>query len=138
MLVGRLGGQPELRTTEGGSNVANFSLATSRSYKPKGSDEFVTNTEWHNIVAWGYTAEKAAKYDSGTLVYVEGSLQRQEWEDKDTSKKMSKVEVNIQTIQKLADKKGGGNATDDSTDSAPPQSPTIDAKFDDMDDELPF
>jgi single-strand DNA-binding protein len=83
ILVGNLGKDPEVRHLENGAAVANFSIATSESYKDK-NGERQTQTEWHNIVLWRGLAEIAEKYlRKGNQVYIEGKLRTRSWEDKD-------------------------------------------------------
>jgi len=75
ILVGNLGKDPEVRHLEGGAAVANFSLATSESYKDRTSGERKTITEWHNIVLWRGLAEVAEKYlKKGDSVDIEGKI----------------------------------------------------------------
>jgi single-strand DNA-binding protein len=79
MLIGRLGRDPDLRTLPDGTPVAQFSLATERSWRDE-IGEKQTETEWHTIVAWGKLAEIVAQYmTKGRLVYVEGRLQTRSW-----------------------------------------------------------
>ena len=80
-LLGRLGKDPEVRYTSGGKSVAGFSLATSE--KVKKGDEWVENTEWHNVVAWGKAAERAGTMHKGDLVFVDGRIQTRKWQDRD-------------------------------------------------------
>jgi len=88
ILLGNVGKDPEVRTV-GESKVANFSLATSESYKNK-SSERVTNTEWHNIVVWGKRAEIVEKYvKKGSTLYIEGKNKTRQWEDKEGNKRYS-------------------------------------------------
>jgi single-strand DNA-binding protein len=83
ILVGNLGKDPEVRYLDNGRAVANFSLATSETYKNK-SGERVTNTEWHNIVLWTPLAEIAEKYlHKGGQVYIEGKITNRSYEDKE-------------------------------------------------------
>ena len=83
ILVGNLGKDPEVRYLDNGRAVANFSLATSETYKNK-SGERVTNTEWHNLVLWTPLAEIAEKFlHKGSQVYIEGKITTRSYEDKD-------------------------------------------------------
>lgn len=87
ILVGNLGSDPELRYTQGGEPVANFSLATNKKWKSK-SGESQEHTEWHKIVVWGKTAENCEKFlKKGSKVLVEGEIQTREWEDKEGGKR---------------------------------------------------
>ena len=84
ILIGNLGKDPEVRHLENGTAVANFSMATSESYKDRNSGERKTITEWHNIVLWRGLAEVAEKYlKKGDQIYIEGKLKTRSWEDKD-------------------------------------------------------
>ena len=87
ILLGNLGKDPEVRRLDDGRGVANFSLATSETYKKK-SGEKVTNTEWHNIVLWSPLADIAENYlKKGSQVYIEGKISNRSYEDKDGIKK---------------------------------------------------
>ena len=75
ILIGNLGRDPELRYTQGGQPVTNFTLATSENWTDRQSGERQERTEWHRIVVWGRTGEMCAKYlAKGRTVYVEGRL----------------------------------------------------------------
>lgn len=81
ILVGRLGRDPEVRHTQSGQPVASLSVATDESYKDKQGNK-VESTEWHNVTAWGKTAEFIGAYLSkGRLVYVEGKLKTEKYTD---------------------------------------------------------
>ncbi len=105
ILVGNVGKDPEIRRFE--NNVkASFSLATSETYTPKGGDK-VTQTEWHNIVAWRRLAELAENYiRKGSQILVEGKLRYRSYDDRDGNKKYI-VEVEADTIQLLGRKQDG-------------------------------
>lgn len=95
-LIGNLGSNPEVRET-GKSKLAKFSLATNESYK-NDKGEWVTETQWHNIVAWGAQAERVAKYlKKGTEVLVEGKLTSRNYEDKDGVKRYF-TEINMREL----------------------------------------
>lgn len=84
LLIGNVGKDPEVKTTNKGEFVATFSMATSYSYQPNGSAERVEQTEWHRVVAWRRLAETAAKYITrGRKVYVEGRLQSRKYTGND-------------------------------------------------------
>ena len=108
ILIGNLGRDPELRYTQSGQAVANFTLATTESWnKREGGRE--ERTEWHRIVAWGRTAELCAQYLSkGRTVYVEGRLQTRDWEDREGNKRTT-TEINAQTVQFLGAPRGSGH-----------------------------
>jgi single-strand DNA-binding protein len=105
ILIGNLGKDPEVRHLESGATVANFSLATSESYKDRNSGERKTVTEWHNIVVWRGLAEIAEKYlKKGSQVYIEGKLRTRSWDDKDGNTRYT-TEVLADNMTML----GGGN-----------------------------
>ena len=84
ILVGNLGKDPEVRHLESGVMVANFTLATTESYKDRNTGERKQMTEWHNIVLWRGLAEVAEKYlKKGNQVYVEGKLRTRSWNDQE-------------------------------------------------------
>ena len=86
-LIGNLGNDPEIVNLESGKTLAKFSIATNESYKNvKG--EKITDTQWHNIVAWGKTAQIVEKYvGKGKEVAVTGKLTNRAWQDKDGVKR---------------------------------------------------
>jgi single-strand DNA-binding protein len=85
-LIGHLGNNPELKTFDGGKTMAKFSIATSETYK-KESGEKVTETQWHNIVAWNGTAKIVEKLlKKGCEAVIEGKLTSRTWDDKDGKK----------------------------------------------------
>lgn len=87
ILIGNLGKDPEVRTIEGGTKVANFPIATTESYKDKNGNR-QEQTEWHNIVLWRGIAEIAEKYlKKGATIYVEGKLRTRQWESKEGEKR---------------------------------------------------
>jgi single-strand DNA-binding protein len=89
MLIGNLGKDPEVRYTQGGQAVANFSLATNESWTDKAGQK-QERTEWHRIVVWGKAAELCGEYLSkGRQVYIEGKLQTREWTNKEGQKQYS-------------------------------------------------
>ena len=114
ILIGNVGKDPEVKHFE--NNVkASFSLATSETYTPKGGEK-VTQTEWHNIVAWGKLAEIIEKYvKKGQSLYVEGKINYRSYDDRDGNKKYI-TEINASSIQML-----GGKKTDDVATRPDPQ-----------------
>ena len=87
ILIGHLGRAPEVRYTQGGAPVANFSLATNE-YWTSNTGERQERTEWHKIVAWGKLAEFCQEYlQKGTYLYVEGKLQTRNYDDRDGVKR---------------------------------------------------
>ncbi len=114
IVVGNLGRDPEVRSTPSGQSVAKFSVATTRKWTSK-DGERQEATEWHNIVCWGRQAEIAGQYlHKGKQVYVEGRLQTDSWEDRETGKKMYRTEIVCDNFQMLGSRgdsnTGGGSA----------------------------
>ena len=102
-LIGNLGNAPEVKTTESGKKLARFSVATNESYR-NAKGEKVTETTWHNLVAWGKVAEIAEKYlTKGKEVVVEGKLVNRSYTDKDGNKKYS-TEVQVNELLMLGEK----------------------------------
>lgn len=86
-LIGNLGNDPEIINLESGKMLAKFSIATNDNYK-NAKGEKITDTQWHNVVAWGKTAEIIEKYvTKGKEVAIEGKLTTRSWEDKDGMKR---------------------------------------------------
>jgi single-strand DNA-binding protein len=130
ILIGNLGRDPELRYTQNGQAVANFTLATSESWTNK-SGEREQKTEWHRIVAWAKLAEICGEYLSkGKQVYIEGRLQTRDWEDRDGNKRRT-TEVVAQNLQMLGRREGGYESP-----SSGPSSP--EAPQPPSDDDIPF
>lgn len=94
-LIGNLGNNPEIKTLEGGKKMAKFSVATNEAYR-NAKGEKITETQWHNLVAWGRVAEIAEKYLSkGSEVAIEGKLTNRSYNDKDGNKKyITEIQVN--------------------------------------------
>jgi single-strand DNA-binding protein len=87
MLIGRLGADPEVRYVPSGSAVANFNVATNRSFKDK-EGKLQEQTDWHRIVVWSRLAEFAKQYlHKGMRVYIEGRLQYRDWQDQNGLKR---------------------------------------------------
>lgn len=86
-LIGNLGNDPEIVNLDGGSKLAKFSIATNETYK-NAKGEKVTDTQWHNVVAWGKTAEIVENYlTKGNEVAVEGKLTHRSYETKEGEKR---------------------------------------------------
>jgi single-strand DNA-binding protein len=105
ILVGRLGKDPEIRSTPGGKTVAKFTVATDERYTDK-SGEKQDRTEWHNIVAWDRLGEICGQYlKKGKLVYIEGSLRTDSWDDKESGQKRYRTEI-VAREMKMLDRRG--------------------------------
>jgi single-strand DNA-binding protein len=94
-LIGNLGNNPEIITLESGKKLAKFSIATNENYK-NAQGEKITETQWHNIVAWNKTAEIAERFlEKGKEVAVEGKLTTRSYNDKDGNKRyVTEVVIN--------------------------------------------
>ena len=111
IVVGNLGRDPEMRSTQSGTQVANFTVATSRVYNDS-SGQRQEETEWHKIVAFGRLAEICGQYlHKGKQVYIEGRIQTRSWEDKETGQKKYMTEIvanEMQMLGRAGDSGGGG------------------------------
>lgn len=109
ILIGNLGQDPEIRYTQGGQAVANFSIACNDNWTDKDGQK-QERTEWVRITAWGKTAELCGEYLSkGRQVYIEGRMQTREWTDKEGVVKYT-TEVVANQVTFLGSKDGGQNA----------------------------
>ncbi len=103
-LIGNLGMNPEIKDLESGKKVAKFSIATNESYK-NAKGEKVEDTQWHNLVAWGKTAEIVEKYlQKGKEIAVEGKLISRSYDDKDGNKRYV-TEILVNDLLMLGSKK---------------------------------
>ena len=105
-LIGNLGNAPEVRNTESGKKLVRFSLATNEQYK-NAKGERVTETQWHNLIAWGKVADIVEKYlIKGTEVAIEGKLVSRNYMDKEGNKKyVTEIQVNELLILSKATEK---------------------------------
>ncbi len=159
ILIGNLGRDPEVRTTQDGGKIVNLNVATSENWKDKNSGERKEKTEWHRVVIFNdRVGEIAERYlRKGSKVYIEGALQTRKWTDKEGQERYS-TEVVIGRFKgelTLLDSRGGGGdqAGSGSEDRAPAPSrggerssrgdkdsgggPSWEAQAD-LDDEIPF
>ena len=119
ILVGRLGKDPEVRNLENGASVANFTIATSESYKGKTTGDKKEITEWHNIVLWRGLAEIAAKYlHKGDMVYIEGKLRTRSWEKEGVTRYTTEIVGDNMTMLSTQ-RSSGGNPSGTDRQSAP-------------------
>jgi single-strand DNA-binding protein len=118
ILLGNVGKDPEIRSTTGGTLVANLSLATSERYKDKGG-EWQERTEWHNLVGYARGAEILRDYvKKGSKLYVEGRITTRSWDDKETGKKAYRTEIVVNEISLLSPAEGSnGRPSSESRDS---------------------
>lgn len=135
-LVGRLGKDPELKYTQGGDAVANFSVATDETWKDK-SGEKQQRTEWHNIVAWKKLAEICGQYlRKGSQVLIQGRLQTRKWEDKDGNTRYTTeiVASNLVMLGKKDDNAGSSERSAKKTNDREPGGDDLEI----TDADLPF
>jgi single-strand DNA-binding protein len=140
ILIGHLGKDPEVRYTTGGDPVASLSLATSESWTDKKTGEKVEKTEWWNVSFFGKLADVVGQYlKKGSMIYVEGRGQTDEWE-KDGVKRYS-FKVIGDRMQMLGGKQGGNQDNEDGHDrrerQAPQEKPGA-GTFVDLSDDIPF
>jgi single-strand DNA-binding protein len=126
LLIGRLGQEPEKRITPSGHTVVNISLATTEYFKDQGGNK-QERTEWHRVVLWNRLAEIVEQYcQKGSQIYVEGSLQTREWQDKDGNRRFS-TDITARSIQlldsKAASGQGGYQQPNASANQSPPNQP---------------
>ena len=102
-LIGNLGMDPEVKALDGGKKLAKMSIATNENYK-NAKGEKVTETQWHNLIAWGKVAEIAEKFlHKGSEVAIEGKLINKSYNDKEGNKKYV-TEVQVNELLLLGDK----------------------------------
>ncbi|MEX1192784.1 MAG: single-stranded DNA-binding protein [Brumimicrobium sp.] len=107
-LIGNLGVDPEFKTLEGGNMLTRFRVATNESYKNK-EGEWVENTQWHNIVAWGKSAELCNKLlKKGSEIVLEGKLVNDSYTTKEGEKRY-KTEINLREFMLLSRDKNKSN-----------------------------
>ena len=102
ILLGNVGKDPEIRSTGGGTMVANFSLATSDRFQDA-QGNWQDRTEWHNLVAFKRLAEIVRDYvKKGSKLYIEGKIQTRSWDDKETGAKRYKTEILVNDLSLLS------------------------------------
>lgn len=138
-LLGRLGQDPEIRTTQSGEKVANFSLATGEQWKDKNTGEKRERTEWHRVVVWGPLAKIAEQYlTKGKRVLVEGAIRTRKWQDQSgqdrwsTEIVVSGFDARLSIIDWPEGSGGANKGQDDAYGDNMPPSPQGD------DSEIPF
>ncbi len=146
LLMGNLTRDPELRVTPKGTPICQFALAINRQYKME-SGESREEVIYVDIEAWGKQGETIAKYcTKGRPLYVEGRLRLDQWEDKNTKEKRSRMKVVLEQFQFLGDGRGGGAPSSDPAAapsperySPPPRQPgNKPASSENLDEDVPF
>lgn len=128
-LIGRLGKNPESKKLESGNTVCNFSIATDEHYTDKAGVK-QTDTEWFDVVMWNELGEIAAKYlKQGGLVYIEGKMETDEWTDKETGQKRSKMKVKGQVLKMLGTKDKSSDSPTSSGETTTKDEPTDGTPF---------
>ncbi|MCK5878609.1 MAG: single-stranded DNA-binding protein [Holophagae bacterium] len=151
-LIGRAGTDAEVRYTQNQSKVVKFRMATSR-YWNDNSGVRQEKTEWHNVVCWGYLADRAEKMvTKGSLIMVEGAIEYSNWQDSDGTKHY-RTDIRALTLLMLSAKRSGGapgpqgDTADAPAQSAASASPAptstdfvddIEVPKSDLEDDIPF
>jgi single-strand DNA-binding protein len=143
-LIGNLGQDPDVRTSPNGTKIVRISLATTRRWTDRQTQERKDHTEWHRVVFFNRTAEVVEQYlRKGSQVYIEGRIQTQKYQGKDGQDRYS-TDIIAEQMQMLGSRSGGSsNFSDNAQSSAPaaPASPSAPGAFqgsDDFDDDIPF
>ncbi len=109
ILLGNVGKDPEIRSTPGGTMVANFTLATSDRQKDA-QGNWQDRTEWHNLVAFSRTAEIVRDYvKKGSKLYIEGKIQTRSWDDKESGQKRYRTEIIVNDLSLLSGREEGSS-----------------------------
>lgn len=136
-ILGNVGKDPDVRSTPSGTTVANISVATSERSKDK-QGNWTDKTEWHNLVAFGKTADIVQQYVSkGSKIYVEGALQTQSWDDKQTGEKRYKTVIVIRELVLLSGSEQRNDGYSGGQKSSY-QSRAQEQSYEDSEDQIPF
>ena len=141
ILVGNVGQEPEIRTTNDGREIATLSLATSESWKDKSSGEKREKTEWHRVVIFSQGLVGIVKnyVKKGSKLYLEGSLSTRKWTDKEGIEKYT-TEIVLQNFNSTLQILDSRNATSSDSYSAPVSNSQTNNNIpvEENDDEIPF
>ena len=144
LLIGRLGGDPEIKQMVNGKSVARFSLATSNTWKYKNTGEKKEKTEWHRVVIFNEGLSNVVKQylKKGSQVYIEGQLSTRKWRDEKSGQDKYSTEVVLQGVNSSLPMVGGKSGGQDNfsqiaNDSALPED-SSDSSNQDLDDKIPF
>ncbi len=150
ILIGNLGRDPEIRSTQDGTRVANLSVATSESWKDRESGERRERTEWHRVVIFNeHLVEIVEKYlRKGSKVYIEGQLQTRKWQDQSgqdrytTEVVMNRYRGELTMLDSRRDAEGAGDYGGGAGGGRAPEPAGADRAPEpagaDLDDEIPF
>ena len=142
ILLGRLGADPEIRTTQDGKDIARFSLATSNRWKDKNTGEQQERTDWHNVVIFqdGLVNLCKSYLNKGSLIYIEGQLRTRKWQDQNGQDRYS-TEVVLSNFSDsltfVGSREDNKISTLDDKDKTENKLPPI-GGVGDLDDEIPF
>src|SRR5580704_7598742 len=142
-LLGNVGKDPEIRSTNGGMTIASFTLATADRRKDA-QGNWSDTTEWHNLVAFQRTAEIVRDYvKKGTQLFIEGKIQTRSWEDKESGAKNYRTEILVNELSLLGKPGGGGEgggsySKPSSAGHSAPSGPPDFADQGITDDDIPF
>jgi single-strand DNA-binding protein len=141
ILIGRLGKDPEIRSTPSGTSVAKFTIATDERFTDRNGEK-QERTEWHNIVAWGKLGEICGQYlKKGKLVYIDGSIRTDSWDDKETGQKRYRTEIiaaNMKMLDRRGDDEGSGGGSSSYSGGADRKRGNAPAQQTEDDEEVPF
>jgi single-strand DNA-binding protein len=136
ILIGRLGRDPEIRYTQSGTAVANFTMATSEKWKDKNTGEMQERTEWHRIVAFGKLGEICGEYlTKGKQIYIEGRLQTRSWEQEGVTRYTTEIVANEMKMLEPKGTSGGGGGYGASKPAGSGPAPSYSEP---QDDDIPF
>lgn len=124
ILIGNLGADPDVRTLDSGTKVAKFSLATNENYQDS-AGEWQKKTEWHNVIAWRYMAEKAERdLKKGTMVFIEGKVTYRKWQDQEGKDRYS-TDIVASSLKLLEKRESGGSGYTNSFPTAEDAAPYV-------------
>ena len=143
ILLGNLGRDPEVRHTVNGVTIANFTIATSRTWKDKATGDKKEDTQWHRLTCYGRLAEIAGEYlKKGSSVYVEGRIETRKWTDKDGADRYT-TEIQVENLTMLGKPTTTTKQSSEDSDPTPrkpsqPRASKPDGGVGDMEDDIPF
>ena len=138
ILVGNVGKDPEVRYSQSGTPVANFSLATNERFKDR-NDEWQEKTEWHSIVAWQRLAEIVLEHVAkGSKVYVEGKIQTTSWQDRQSGERKYRTDIVARDLLLLGPRANSGGDHQRPTHNENQDQPPHAGSGEILDQDIPF
>ena len=139
-LIGRLGNDPDIKSTQNGKSVAILSLATSESWKDKNTGEKKEKTEWHRVVVFneGLVNVVQQYLKKGAQIYVEGQLTTRKWKDEQSGQDKYSTEILIQGYNSSLTMLGGNNSSTSIANAPQNKNEMSQAPDNDLDDDIPF